>query len=79
MSKVASAANTVGVNVDQMNAMLATTISVTKQSPETVGVAYKTILARMTQLEAGETDEEGVTLGNYTEKMKGMGINVLDE
>ena len=78
MSKVASAANTVGVDVDKMNAILATTISVTKQSPETVGVAYKTILARMTSIQAGETAEDGATLASYTEKMAGFGINVLD-
>lgn len=79
MSKVASAANSLGVDIDQMNAMLATTVSVTRQSPETVGVAYKTILARMSALESGGTDEEGVTLGKYTEKMAAMGFNVLDE
>ena len=78
MSKVASAANTVGVSVDQMNAILATTVSVTKQSPESVGVAYKTILARMTSISAGEETEDGATLASYTEKMYGFGINVLD-
>jgi TP901 family phage tail tape measure protein len=78
MSKVASAANTVGVDVDHMNAILATTISVTRQSPETVGTAYKTILARMTSISAGEDVEDGATLDSYTEKMAGFGINVLD-
>jgi len=47
MSKVASAANVMGVDIDQMNAILATTISVTRQAPESVGAAYKTIFARM--------------------------------
>ncbi len=76
MSKVASAANLMGVDIDQLNAQLATVISVTKQAPESIGTAFKTIYARMGDIEAG-LDEE-TTLGNYTQKMAEMGINVLD-
>ena len=61
-----------------MNAALATTISVTRQAPESVGTAYKTILARMTTISAGGTDEDGATLTSYTEDMNTFGINVLD-
>lgn len=75
MSKVASAANVMGVDVDQLNAMLSTTISVTRQAPESVGTAYKTIFARIGDIEAGNGE---VTLGQYTEKMKEIGFNVLD-
>ena len=79
MSKVASAANTLGVDVDQMNAILSTSISVTRQAPETIGSAYKTIFARMSTISAGGTDEEdGATLTSYTEKMGKLGVNVLD-
>ncbi len=77
MSKVASAANAMGVGEDQLAAQLSTIISVTRQAPESVGTALKTIYARMTSIQAG-TDEEGVSLGQYTEKMAQMGINVLD-
>lgn len=76
MSKVASAANLMGVDIDQLNAQLATVVSVTRQAPESVGTAFKTIYARMGDIEAG-LDEE-TTLGNYTEKMAEMGFNVLD-
>ena len=76
MSKVASAANLMGVDIDQLNAQLATIVSVTRQAPESVGVALKTIYARMSDIEAG-LDEE-TTLGNYTEKMAQYGINVLN-
>ena len=78
MSKVASAANVMGVDIDQMNAILATTISVTRQAPESVGAAYKTIFARMSQIEAGEETEDGATLKSYTEQMAAMGVSVLD-
>ena len=77
MGKVASAANSMGVDIDQLNAQLATIISVTRQAPESVGTALKTIFARMTDIEAG-TEESGVTLGKYTAEMAAMGIRVLD-
>ena len=77
MGKVASAANSMGVDIDQLNAQLATIISVTRQAPESVGTALKTIFARMTDIEAG-TEESGVTLGKYTAEMAAMGIKVLD-
>lgn len=77
MSKVASAANMMGVDVDQLNATLATVVSVTRQAPESVGTAFKTIYARMGDIEAGLDAE--TTLGSYTEQMKEIaGINVLD-
>ena len=75
MSKVASA-NVMGVDVDQLNAQLATVVSVTRQAPESVGTAFKTIYARMGDIEAGLDDE--VTLGKYTSAMAEMGINVLN-
>ena len=77
MGKVASAANSMGVDIDQLDAQLATIISVTRQAPESVGTALKTIFARMTDIEAG-TEESGVTLGKYTAEMATMGIRVLD-
>ena len=76
MSKVASAANIMGVDIDQLNAQLATVVSVTRQAPESVGTAFKTIYARMGDIEAGLDDE--VSLGSYTEEMAQMGVNVLD-
>ena len=76
MSKVASAANLMGVDIDQLNAQLATIVSVTRQAPESVGVALKTIYARMSDIKSGLDDE--TTLGNYTGKMAEYGINVLN-
>lgn len=77
MSKVASAASLMGVDVDQLNATLATVVSVTRQAPESVGTAFKTIYARMGDIEAGLDTE--TTLGDYTEKMNEIAnINVLD-
>ena len=77
MSKVASAANVMGVDIDQLNATIATVVSVTRQAPESVGTAFKTIYARMGDIEAGLDAE--TSLGAYTEKIKEIAnINVLD-
>ncbi len=77
MSKVASAAASLGVGEEQLAAQLSTIISVTRQAPETVGTALRTVYARITDIEAG-MDEQGVTLGEYSGKMAEVGINVLD-
>lgn len=77
MSKVASAAAAMGVGEDQLAAQLSTIISVTKQAPESVGTALRTVYARISDIKAG-IDEDGVTLGNYSGKMAELGINVLD-
>ena len=77
MSKVASAAASLGVGEDQLAAQLSTIISVTRQAPETVGTALRTVYARITDIEAG-LDEDGVTLGKYSGDMAKIGINVLD-
>lgn len=76
MSKVASAANVMGVDIDQLNAQLATIVSTTREAPESIGTALKTVYARMSDIEAGLDSE--VTLGEYTQQMKELGVNVLD-
>ena len=76
MSKVASAANVMGVDVDQLNAQLATIVSVTREAPETIGTSLKTVYARMSDIQAGLDSE--TSLGKYSGKMAEFGINVLD-
>ena len=77
MSKVASSANNVGVDVDSLNAQLATVIATTRAAPESVGTAFKTIYARINDIATG-ADEAQVSLGRYSEKMASLGFNVLD-
>ena len=76
MGKVASAAAAMGVGEDQLAAQLSTIISVTKQAPQSVGTALRTVYARISDIQAGLDDE--VSLGNYSGKMAEVGINVLD-
>ena len=77
MSKVAATANAMGVDVNQLNAQIATIIATTRQAPQTVGNALKTIFARINDIQAGTEDAE-VSLGHYTGAMAELGINVLD-
>lgn len=77
MAKVASSANAMGVSEDQLAATLSTVISVTRQDASSVGTAFKTIYARISDIKAGSAEAE-VSLGNYTKKMAEMGFNVLD-
>ena len=78
MSKVASAASASGVDMDQLSATLSTVISVTRQAPESVGTAFKTIYARLGDLAVDGEDEFGTKLGEVSNKLKTMGIDILD-
>lgn len=79
MSKVASSASMMGVNIDQLSAQIATIVSVTRQAPESVGTALKTIYARMGDLQVDGVDEFGTTLGEVSGTLESVGIRVLDE
>ena len=82
MQKVASTGNMMGVSFDQLTAQMSTIISVTREAPETVGTALKTVYARMGDLavKGQSTDEDGFTtkLGTVTSAMDKMGIQILD-
>ena len=79
MSKVASAANVMGVDFDQLSAQIATIVSVTRQAPESVGTALKTIYARLGDLKVDGVDEFGVTLGEVSSILDQVGIKVVDQ
>lgn len=78
MQKVAATANTVGVSMEQMSAMIATSASVTRQAPESIGTAWNTILSRLGGLKLGETLEDGVDLNKYSKALQTIGVDVLD-
>ena len=67
MSKVASMAKSAGVPIDELNAQIATIVSVTKESPESIGTSLKTIYGRMLAFKADTKalmeDEDGETFG----------------
>lgn len=77
MSKVASSASSMGVDIDQLAGQMSTIISVTRQAPESVGTALKTIYARLGDLKVeGGEDEWGTTFGDVSGQLKEVGIDV---
>ena len=77
ISKVASSANLLGVPVDSLNAQIATIVATTRQAPESVGNALKTIYSRINDITTGADDAQ-ISLGNYSKQMASVGVNVLD-
>ena len=77
LEKFAAIAETVGLSYEYAAAALATVIDKTRQSPEVIGTAFKTIFARMQGLSLGETLEDGVDLNKYSEALEKVGVQVL--
>ena len=77
--KAASTANTTGVTLDQLNAQIATIESVTREAPENIGNALKTIYSRFADISMGETLDDGVNLGNIAETLGKVGVEVLND
>lgn len=77
--KVASTASTLGVSQEQLTAQIGTVVSVTRQAPESVGNALRTMYARIADLKMGDTLEDGVSLGKVSKQLSDIGIQVLDE
>lgn len=77
--KAASTAYTVGLTMDQLNAQIATIESVTREAPENIGNALKTIYSRFADISLGETLEDGVDLGTIAQTLGKVGVNVLDD
>lgn len=78
-ARVASTASTLGVTEDQLISQMSTIISVTREAPENVGNALKTIYARLGDLQMGETLEDGTSLGNLSGTLEKVGVQVLDD
>jgi len=78
LRKVAATANNVGVDMEQMSSIIATSASVTRQSAEIIGTAWNTILSRIGGLKLGETLEDGVDLNKYSKALASVGVQVLD-
>ena len=79
LEKFAGIATTIGLSYEYATSALATLTSNTRQSEEVVGTALKTIFARIQGLNLGETLEDGVTLNKYSQAMKTVGIDILDQ
>ena len=78
LEKFAAVAETVGLSYEYATAALATVTSETRQSADVVGTAFKTLFARIQDLELGKTLDDGVTLGKYSQALDVIGVKILD-
>jgi TP901 family phage tail tape measure protein len=79
LSKVASQANLAGMSIDYTTALLAKGLETTREAPETMGTALKTIIARMRELgDYGETLDDGMDINNVETQLKYVGIALRD-
>jgi len=63
LEKFSAVADTVGLSYEYATAALATVTAQTRQSADVVGTAFKTLFARIQDLQLGETLDDGTTLG----------------
>lgn len=78
LEKFASIAQTVGLSYEYATSALATVVAETRQSADVVGTAFKTMFARIGDLELGKTLEDGVDLGKYSQALDKVGVSILD-
>ena len=57
--KAAVSASAAGIDIDHLAAYVGTVLSVTREAPERVGTAFKTMTARFRDIKAGALDGEG--------------------
>lgn len=75
LSKVASQANLAGMSIDYTTALLTKGLETTREAPETMGTALKTIIARMRELtDYGETLEGDTDINNVETQLKYVDI-----
>ena len=80
LSKVASQANLAGMSIDYTTALLTKGLETTREAPETMGTALKTIIARMRELgDYGETLEDGTDINNVETQLRYVDIALRDQ
>lgn len=77
MQSAAAPAAQMGVEYNQLAAIIATVGDATQQSASVIGNAYKTIFSRFQQLTTEGTDGE-ITLNSVSAKLDSLGVHVLD-
>lgn len=79
LSKVAAQANLAGMSIDYTTALLAKGIETTREAPETIGTALKTVIARMRELtDYGSTLEGDTDVNNVEAQLAYVGIALRD-
>ena len=79
MSKVSPVAKSAGVGVDFMMGVLAKGLETTREAPENIGTAFKTIFARMREVtDIGKATEDGMSLNRVEKALESIGVPLRD-
>lgn len=83
MTRTASIANSAGMEFETTSAFLSQMIETTREAPENLGTAMKTIIARFQELkkapsEITEVDGEEVSLNKIDTALKSIGVTLTD-
>jgi TP901 family phage tail tape measure protein len=79
LSKVAPAAASAGVEIDNLMAFVTKGIETTREAPENIGTAFKTIFARMRELtDIGKTFEDGMDVNRVEGSLRSVGVALRD-
>jgi len=80
LSKFAAQANIAGVSIDFAMGLLAKGVETTREAPETIGTALKTVIARMRELtDLGKTFEDGMDISRVETALRQVGIALRDD
>jgi len=79
MSRVSPTAKSAGVSVDFMMGIIAKGIETTREAPESIGTAFKTIFARMREVtDLGKAMEDGMNLNRVEKALLSVGVPLRD-
>ena len=83
MSKTASSAQAVGATIQSTTAMMAVMIEATRESPENIGSAMKSIISRYGEMKVDpnklvDTEGEEMSLNKVDKALKAVGISLQD-
>ena len=79
MSKVSPTAKSAGVSVDFMMGVIAKGIETTREAPENIGTAFKTIFARMREVtDLGKSMEDGMNLNRVEKALLSVNVPLRD-
>ncbi|MDD7754505.1 MAG: phage tail tape measure protein, partial [Clostridiales bacterium] len=84
MTRTASIANSAGMEFETTSALLSQMIETTREAPENLGTAMKTIIARFQELKkapseiASEIDGEALDVNKIDTALKSIGVSLMD-
>ncbi len=80
MQKVASSAQEAGLSIEWIGSYIATVSEKTRQSPETIGRSFNSIISRIQNIKAkGYSEEDGTQINDVAKALSNIGVELLDD